>query len=264
MKIANKISLFIVFFLSVFGINTCVSLIQLAKIGAELKDVVNRDLVLTEISAAITRYQLEKAVLFERLLRIAEETGFEQISDNRRQYLLDHTKIIQKGLDHLSETISQYINKGKAVTEEDIKQTLPPQKKEELANLKLSLDRIEETHQQYDTIFKEMIESIQTGVYYVSLEDISKTENKETHLTSELKSVMEEIQKFTSQSLLKANHEQQVARKILVISFSGSLFLSFWGAFLIIRRISRPLKVLAQSARKIGTGNFVFNLDETS
>ena len=47
MKIANKISLFILFFLAVFGLNTCVSLVHLGKIGAQLSDVVNRDLVLT-------------------------------------------------------------------------------------------------------------------------------------------------------------------------------------------------------------------------
>ncbi len=263
MKLANKITLFIVFFLIVFGLNTCVSLVQLAKIGDKLNDVVNRYLVLTEVNDAISRYQLEKAVLFERLLRLAEEIGFEQISDTRRQYLLDHTQVIQEGLDHIAANINRNIRQGKAVIVEDINQTFRPSKKKELLEVKNSLDKIEQSLLQYDAILKEMIGAIHTGGYHLSFEDINKTENKESHLTAELKSVMEEIRKFISQSLTAANDEQQVARKILVVSFSVSLLLSFVAAFLIIRRISRPLKTLAQAAHQVGVGNFVLSLDES-
>ena len=264
MKIANKISLFILFFLAVFGLNTCVSLVHLGKIGAQLSDVVNRDLVLTEISAAITRYQLEKAVLFERLLRVSEEISFEKIPDSRREYLLDQTRVIEQGLDHLSATINQYLQKGKILLQENLQQTTIPQKKIELNNVQASLAMIEQAHQQYDVIFKEMIGAIQAGGYDVSFEDINRTESKENHLTAELKSVMEEIDKFTSQSLMNANHEQWLAKQILVISFSASMCLSFIVAFLIIRRISRPLRNLADAAHQIGSGNFISHLDEAS
>ncbi len=83
MKISNKISGFILFLLAVLAANTLVGLSQLEKISSELNAVVNQDIKLTECVGTIAQRQFEKAILFERVIRAAEEIGFENVSKSR-------------------------------------------------------------------------------------------------------------------------------------------------------------------------------------
>ena len=59
MKISNKISVFILFLLVVLGGNTFVGLMQLSKIGLELRGVVKRDIALTEVVTSVIYRQFE-------------------------------------------------------------------------------------------------------------------------------------------------------------------------------------------------------------
>ena len=97
MKISNKISVFILFLLTVLGCNTIIGLSQLSKIGFELRNVVKRDMALTEVVTSINNYQHKKVILFERVLRIAEEVAFENVTEIRKRYLLEHIGLLREG-----------------------------------------------------------------------------------------------------------------------------------------------------------------------
>ena len=89
MKIANKISSLVIFLLMGIALNAYIGLNQLFRVGHELEEVANRDVALTEIMTAISQHQLERSILLERLLRVAEEMAFEEVSEARRQHLFD-------------------------------------------------------------------------------------------------------------------------------------------------------------------------------
>ena len=96
MKIANKIILLIIFLYGVLAVNTWMGLRQVGNIRNEFAAMANYDVGLMESVTAIHEIQLEKSVLFQRLISIAEELGFEHISFARTSYLKDQLKNIHE------------------------------------------------------------------------------------------------------------------------------------------------------------------------
>src|SRR3990167_817799 len=118
MKITNKISFLFAFLLTVLSVNTLIGLTQLMRIGLELKNVVDEDVALIEVITTISHEQMEKAVLFERVLRAAEEIGFEGLPAARKEYLLDHIRSTQKGLETLGNSGRENIARGFAIIDQ--------------------------------------------------------------------------------------------------------------------------------------------------
>jgi hypothetical protein len=50
-----------------------------------LSDVARKDILLTEVATKVHQHQLEKAVLLERVLRIAEELAYEDMKSSRKK-----------------------------------------------------------------------------------------------------------------------------------------------------------------------------------
>src|SRR3989337_1544339 len=103
MKITNKISFLFAFLLTVLSVNTLIGLTQLMRIGLELKNV----------------------VLFERVRRAAEEIGFEGLPAARKEYLLDHIRSTQKGLETLGNSGRENIARGFAIIDQSARENQP-------------------------------------------------------------------------------------------------------------------------------------------
>lgn len=264
MKLVNKISLLTLFLLTVFGINSFIGLRQIFKVGTELRNVTNRDIALTAIITSITHWQLEKAVFFERAVRISEEIAFEEISPAREKHLFDYAKLTKKGFDKLAQLGALKIIEGKRNIQEGIKSSKFLDVKEGLKHASDVLSEIEKAHIYYDSLVGEIFTLINAGSYQLSFEDIKKIRKGQNDLAVELKALLKEVQGFTGNSLSKAKHSEQIARKILWLSLFVSVFISSIFAFSIIRSISHPLKRLVKATHQIGVGDFVVCLDESS
>ena len=99
MKIANKITLLIVFLLCVLTASTWLSLRQMAIIRAEFADMADYDVALMGHVTSVHQLQLQKNILLQKIIGAAEELGFEQLTFARNSYLHDQLKGIREGLD---------------------------------------------------------------------------------------------------------------------------------------------------------------------
>jgi len=241
-----------------------VALMQMSKIGVELKNVANQDIALTEISALIKQYQLEKSVLFERALRIAEEIGFENVSRGRKKYLLNHALLTQKGFNKFAGSVEEEISKGKKIINQSIGDSNSLQRNGELKNAQDGLSRISKEHKQYDHMVEEIFTFIKTGNYQLSFEDIRKVEKEERDLNEEQRSLLDKIHDFTNKSLAAARHEERIASKFLRLSIIGSVVIGMIFSLSLIKSISKPLKSVIEATHQIGQGHFGVNLDEFS
>ncbi|HSA30946.1 MAG TPA: ATP-binding protein [Candidatus Omnitrophota bacterium] len=260
MRISNKISLFILFLLLILAGNTFIGLSQLSKINHELRTVVERDIFLTETMTVVTERQLEKAVLFERLLRIAEELSFESITPSRRVYLLDHTNVIRSGFEKFSAESARHISAAKTTIEEGIATAPFESKRKDLEIAKRILLEIEQRHILYDQLLLDILNSVTEEKFELSFDDIRKIEKGSSRLGEELKVFIGDIEDFSRNSLRSAKQEETIARRFLWLSFSISLFISLIIAYAIIQSIVVPLKKLDQAARAVGDGNFLVKL----
>ncbi len=264
MRISNKISLFILFLLLILAGNTFIGLSQLSKINHELRVVVERDIFLTETMTAVTERQLEKAVLFERLLRISEELAFENVTPARRLYLLDHTKVLQAGFEKFSQESAHNILEAKKTIQEGIEKTPFKTKRKDLEVAQRILIEIEKRHILYDQLLSTILNSVTDEKFELSFEDIRKIEKGSGRLGEELKMFMSDIEQFSRNSLKSAKQEELIARRVLWISFSISLFISLIIAYAIIQSIVVPLRSLNRAAQAVGDGNFLIKLKRLS
>ncbi|MDP8212769.1 MAG: ATP-binding protein [Candidatus Zapsychrus exili] len=265
MKISNKISSFILFLLVVLCVNTVVGLSQLSKIGQELNKVVKKDVAITSAVTSVAQHQFEKALLVERIIRIAEELAFEDMIPARREYLLYHIELIQQGFDKLNASISGDILKAQEVIEKGIKaEAKPSLKKTELVEASKFLKDIEDSHNYYKALNKKFIKLVSSENYQVSLGEIDQINQAEKKVTRKAKDLVESMKQFIANSLSRAKYEEKAAREILWLSFYISMFVSIIIAYSIIRSILKPLKVLVNAAQQIGEGDFVVSLNDGS
>ncbi|MBU0467992.1 MAG: HAMP domain-containing protein [Candidatus Omnitrophica bacterium] len=262
MKISNKISVFILFLLTVLGCNTIIGLTQLSKIGFELRNVVKRDMALTEVVTSINNHQHKKVILFERVLRIAEEVAFENVTDIRKRYLLEHIELLKEGFNKIGKQAASNIIDGKEMIEEEFINTSSDQKKVELDNARLIIKKVEESLISYDAVISKIFGMIEKTEYQLSFEDIDEIKRNEKRLSLKLEAMLVEIKEFSKRSLAIANQEEKVARKVLWVSFVLSIVISSIISFALIRSIARPLKRLVNVAQQVGKGKFEVEIDD--
>ncbi|MBF0484567.1 MAG: HAMP domain-containing protein [Candidatus Omnitrophica bacterium] len=264
MKIANKIRFIIFFLVAVLVINTLFGLQRISRIGKELKDIVNKDIVLTGISTSVTQYQLKKAILFERVLNIVEELGFQNTPDSRKQHLKDEILRTERGFDLLAQKGAVDILKGKDIISKGIRSAQFADTKYEFQKAEEIIRKIEKAHIEYDQIVNRIFQMINTQKYESNIEDIYSIQQKEKHLSAQLQTLVEQMQRYTQQSVDKAQKEEQSAQQFLLVILLISVVLSLIVALSIIRSIYLPLRGLVKATQQIGAGNFVVNLDAYS
>ncbi len=263
MKIKHKIPLLTIFLLAALGANTFVGLSQLKKVGHELRGMANNNNRLILISSGIKQHQLEKAILFERLMRIGEELGFENISAGRKQYLIDYAQVIKNGFNRLSKLGTENIHKGRSVVEDGVRQSRSSTAKIELMQAGALLEEMANAQQQYDAIVLEILSHVASGGYQLTFEDIQKIQKKERNMSARFKLVLANIEELTQRSLATADRAEDVAGRMLWTSLLVSILLSGILAFVIIRSIVFALRKLEAAARKISNEDFTIQLDES-
>lgn len=264
MKISNKISSFILFLLLVLCANTIIGLTQLSKIERELNEVVKQDIRLSSFVESVVSNLYREAILYERTIRIGEELGFEDVSATRRRYLLSHLDTMKEGFKGLQESIVEDLTVGIEIVEKGMKTQDSSEGKEGFDHVMALFLEVKQVHAEQSEIIDQFFHLINSEEYKISFEDLEKIESAQRRIKKYLKVVREEVEGFSADSLLRAEKEQGVARKLLWISFIISLFISVIISFAIIQSIINPLKILVKAANQIGGGNFVVNLDDVS
>lgn len=261
MKISNKISILVLFLIAALGLNAFIAMRQVGRISDQLREVTEKDLVLTDICNTVTRNYLENAIRFQALLNVGDELGIESMSPVRRQYLLGHITQLKNGFDQTTQATGAVIFKGKDLIRAKIDSSASQQQKAELTAVGGLLAKIESAYVAYDGLFQEIFVMISSGKYQLSLEDLSRTHKKEKALSEKIASLLDETRQSTQQALTKASREEAIARQTLFLGFMGIILISIITSFFIIKSFSGPLKRLVFAAQEIGRGHFDVQLD---
>lgn len=264
MKISQRITLLVVFLVIGMIVNTFTGLSQLKKVGYEFRQVAEGDIAITEIVTAITQHQLEKAILFERLQRVAEEIAFESITPARRMHLFDHIEVTKRGFDYLSQKVGKLIIEGRDLLTELLAKDLPEKKTNELLKVKENLAAIEKAHISYDKSVSELIEEVKSEKLQISFEDLSVLRREELRLSKAIKELLAQVQQFTRHSVDKAEEAENVAAEILIYTLLFTILIGAIVAGYLIVSISRPLKRLVNVATAIGHGNLDIKVESSS
>lgn len=264
MKISQRITLLVIFLVIGMIVNTFTGLKQMKKVGNEFRQVAQGDIALSEIVTSISQHQLEKAILFERLQRVAEEIAFESVTESRRMHLYDHVEVTKKGFDHLSGKVAVKIIEGRKLLEDLLTMNFSGKKREELTKVKENLTAIEKAHISYDQSVNSMIELIKSQKLQISFEDITNLRREEVRLSKAIGELLTQVQKFTRDSVIKAEEAENVAAEILIYTLLFTILIGTIVAIYLIISISAPLRTLVKAAGEIGKGNLAVQVGQSS
>lgn len=264
MKISVKIIVIIVVFILILFVDGFLSHQLLSRMGGELSGVVNRDVVLMQSASAITRDQLQKGVVFERIRRIAEELAYQQTTPARKEHLFFHLKLAKTSLDDLAKAGALSIVNAKMLISDGQKNAASLQKTQELVKVGAVLKEIEKAHIHYDALISDAFRMFDDGKYELSAEDLAQIHRDERKLGTELQNLIDAVDLFTKLSLSNARKYEKTAEMILwgaiIVSLLTGMLLAFW----IIKSLNTPLRKLEIAAHKIGAGSLDIALDPGS
>lgn len=264
MKISQRITLLVVFLVIGMIVNTFTGLKQMKKVGNEFRQVAQGDMALSEIVTAISQHQLEKAILFERLQRVAEEIAFENVAESRKLHLYDHIEVTKNGFDHLSGKVAAKIIEGRRLLDDLLHRNFSEEKQRELTRVKENLSAIEKAHINYDQSVNRMIGLVKSEKLQISFEDITNLRREEVRLSKAIGELLAQVQTSTRQSVLKAQEAENVAAEILIYTLLFTILIGTIVAIYLIISISRPLKNLVNAAGEIGQGNLRVQVEQSS
>lgn len=264
MRISQRITLLVIFLVIGMIVNTFTSLKQMKKVGNEFRQVAQGDMALSEVVTSISQHQLEKAILFERLQRVAEEIAFENVTESRKLHLYDHIEVTKNGFDHLSKKVAVKIIEGRKLLEDLLKMNFSSKKQEELLKVKENLASIEKAHINYDQSVNAMIELVKSEKLQISFEDITNLRREEVRLSRAIGELLTQVQVFTRNSVLNAEEAEDVAAEILIYTLLFTILIGTIVAIYLIISISGPLKNLVNAAGEIGKGNLAVQVAQSS
>ena len=217
-------------------------------IGDELVAIAEEDIPLTKIVTEITVHQLEQAINFERALRYGEEIGKEPTAEKHYKESIQHFK-------KLSRQVDEEIIKGEKLAEEAMSLAHTNADYNEFKHIDEVLKKVEHEHKEYaqhaEAVFV-LVEQHKMHDAFVAAEKIVKEEENIDH---ELKSLLIEIENFTEEAALNAEHHEQAAFRNLIIITTIASLLSIGLAFVVIRGICSGMMLAVNSAAQIANGD---------
>ncbi len=261
MKISNKIIVLIIFLLGVLAVNTWFGLRQMGKIRGEFSATAKYDAALLEAVSSMHQIQLQKDVLLQKLISIAEELGFEKVNFARSSYLQDELKNIREALENYSRLGEQEAGRARKAAEAEL--TLNPEvsERKKITAMIEGLDHWESARKEYDVSIEHLLLAVQAGGFQLSLTDLQNFQLQENKLSKGVEEFLKNVQEFARASIAKTGQWEDTAHRMMLVVLLGSMVLALLLAFWIVRSIVRPLHDLSQAAQQIGEGDFNVHIE---
>lgn len=242
------------FLLILMLISSGYALFSMNQIGGELKSVAEKDIPMSKLLVSITEHQLEQAILFERALRYGELLALQEnvlslFNKNKEKFTtLGHqvSAEIKKG-ETIAKEIMVDLSHGKAVAEE-------------FAHIDQELKKIEVQHDSYELHVTQIFELLAQGKTHQAEVLAEKVEHEEDKLNHHLSSLLIEMEDFTEQALLSAEHHEQNTTVVLAIILLLALIMGIALSWSIIHSISQQLSKIMLSLRTIASGDLTENI----
>ncbi len=223
--------------LALIVISTGITLSKLDLIGKEIKEITEEGIPLTKIITEITIHQLEQAIHFERAIRF----GMEMKSSDAaaRNFQIEKKAFHQLGL-----KVDDEINEGEKIAQEAINLSISEASKKEFKNIFDHLKIIEQKHAQYESHVFSIFNDIAHGIFREYEEIVGKVEAEEDQLDYELENFLREVEKFTEESILRTEEEENtVSLMMRGITFFALIFGISISLVLVFTSFNKPLFV---------------------
>lgn len=220
------------------------STIQVSNIGKELVSIAERDIPLSTSLNLLSESQLQQVISFERILHYNALLA----SGSRYQGKLDAAQL---EFERLNDEINAEFKSAQNLINESLKTITAEADKKEFNKLSLELNEIGQERQRYIEQVAQVNLHIQNGNTQLAEESAEGVIEAEEKLNKHLISIAHQIQNFTVQAALNAEHHEQSLVKIQLTLLLLAAGLSIYANWIISKSISIRLGQLQQTIEKI-------------
>lgn len=246
-SIKVKMALAIGTILGAMIINVSYSSFKLNQIGLEITAIAEEDIPLTRVISKSTIHQLEQSINFERILRYSQsldEASAEKEVITNIEKFDEHSSIINTELEH-----------GKEIALKGVEIAHTPIQKAEYKHVNELLTKIGKEHHEYEKYAHEIFQLLKSGNLEQGLKLAHKIHKLEAQIEDELESLLVEIELFTEEAALKAEHDEKEAIKWQIIITIISLLITLPLSYLIVSGILRGLTKAINLADSIASND---------
>ena len=228
------------------------SIYAISSVGKQLEQIAEEDIPLTNSVTQITIHQLEQAVLFERSVRYAEvmdqSSKFRENYKESRDKFLELAKKVDKEILAAEKQVAQII-------QHEIDHDGPQYVIDEFKYVEKRLKKIEKEHTDFDHHVEEVFALFEEGRIKEAEHRAEEVEHEEDELDKELSELLFEIEHFTAEAALKAEHLEHWLRFVLQVSALITTVFFILAALITVRSITKPLANTQKYAEELSTGN---------
>ncbi len=230
---------------------------KIATVGEEVTAIAEIDMPLIEEITEITEHTFEQELNFERAFRFA--------------LMLD---VDEHAADGLKTSIEEFDKNGKMVDEKEknaikyledgIAKAHSAAEKEEYGKLIKELEYIGTLHDKYQAKSHEVFILLTQG-RFEEAEHLTESLEEQAHeLEQGIVGTLEEVEKFTKESLIRVEHEEATLVVALTIIIIASIVVGCVVSFFLIQSITNPLRVMHKAAEELrsGDGDLTYRLPD--
>ena len=232
-----------------FILLTGFAILQMAKIGEEIKSIAEIDLPLTVIVTEASTNQLEQSIQFERILKFALET--EMDPGAAAGYADAVKKFREYGV-----TVEQKLTEAKRLSEDSIEIVSQGTQLKELESALVELGQIEDAHALFEAHTEEVIDLLAAGQLEEGMTIGNEVDKEVAELDSAIESLLFQIERFTVEAAQQAEqHERSALSWLITLScvvILGAGSASYW---IVRKSIVQPLDTVARSVKDLSAGD---------
>eukprot|EP00439_Symbiodinium_sp_Y106_P089633 s1_g2169.t1 len=245
--VSQKIYGVLGFLILCFLATTAVTLWQMNSITAEIEEIADEQMPLTEVVTQVSLNQLEQAIYFERILR----AGFASDGAPSRATLDPLVATFEKD--------GKFVNEKVVVAEEIVAHAMSvaylPATKERYDAILKSLKHFESGHHIYEEHAYELIEAIRRGDMARVDQKIAGVVEEEEKLDHEIAEILVEIEHLTANSLNVVKEHEKSAVWLVVVMTLAAVAVGGAISFSIVRGIVGPLQRVVEALTALADGD---------
>lgn len=232
------------------------SIYAMRDIGANLKEIAEKDIPLTNMLTTISEHQLEQSVLFERATRYAIIQNAVTPGTQSYAAAVQNYQKSQKLFDEMGQTVAKEI-KAAEEKAQNILDTSPDNEEiqREFSLVLQGLYDVEKTHAQFEDEARALFQAIERNGLRNNGNITARIEAREDELNSALYAMAEKLKQFTQDAANEAEFTERKMLIILSISSVVALVLLAGISLTLVRSITKPLSEIETATRGLADGD---------
>ncbi|MCE8000011.1 MAG: HAMP domain-containing protein [Rhodobiaceae bacterium] len=247
LMVSQKIYGVLGFLIFCFIATSAVTLWQMASITAEIEEISDQQMPLTEVTTKVSLAQLEQAVYFERILALSYSSAGRPLR-SELDPLVERFK-------HDGKIVAEKIVVAEKIAEEAAQATRLPATEERYRAILASLKHFDEGHVVYQQHADELIAKIQRGEM-AGIKELAHTVHaEEDALDREIAEILIEIEHLTVESLEIVKEHEVAAVWMVILMTLAAVVIGGSISFMVVRGIVQPLKNVVAALGRLSDGD---------